>query len=209
LDSYGFWTHTKYPDDVHPNLMLTNHDLVRFGDLIQRAPNLGYGKGNNDYWKRHKAAYSFLAAYTGPITMYYGDEIGREVEGFVNEGDSGYYDDHASRDSGKVSGFTAKEEDLKDYITSLMKMRAEHPALWNGERTNLVAGTTQYADLKTDPDTGEKVLYLLNTGTSNTTISVSIDGAKLVDLLTGEEIIGSGNYDIPVESLTGRFFSIQ
>ncbi|TDX52516.1 alpha-amylase family glycosyl hydrolase [Orenia marismortui] len=210
LNSYGFGTHSKYPADAHPNLMLTNHDLVRFGDLIQRAPNLGYGKENPDYWKRHKAAFSFLAAYTGPITLYYGDEIGREVEGFVNEGDSGYYDDHASRDSGKTFGFTAQEEDLKDYVSKLMNIRANHPALWNGERSNLVAENTKYADLKTDLDTGEEIVYVLNTGTSETTISVSnVGGTKLVDLLTGEEITGSGNYDIPVGGLTGRFLLVQ
>src|SRR5262249_30963659 len=33
----GFANYGAYPDHAMPNLMLTNHDLVRFGDLIQRA----------------------------------------------------------------------------------------------------------------------------------------------------------------------------
>ncbi|WP_172431900.1 alpha-amylase family glycosyl hydrolase [Orenia metallireducens] len=208
----GLASHDIYPSYAHPNLMLTNHDLVRFGDLIQRAPNLGYGKENSDYWKRYKAAYSFMAAYTGPITIYYGDEIGREVEGFIYEGDLGYYDDHVSRDNGKISGLTTEENDLKDYIAQLMNMRAEHPALWNGDRTNLIANQTQYADLKIDLETGEKIVYVLNTGTQSTTISISssqIGGNKLVDLLSGDQINNSGTYYINVDGLSGRFLLIQ
>ncbi|MGM0368851.1 MAG: alpha-amylase family glycosyl hydrolase [Bacillota bacterium] len=208
----GFESHDEYPDDAKPNLMLTNHDLVRFGDLIQRAPHLEYGKDNPDYWKRHKAAVSFLTAYTGPITIYYGDEIGREVENFVEEGDSGFYDDHASRDSGKISNLTTNEKELKNYVAELMELRDNHPALWNGERTNLVAGETKYADLKEDPETGEKMVYALNTGTSQTTISIpqsKVGGTKLVDALTEEEISANDDYEIEVEGLTGRFFLVK
>jgi len=210
----GYATHEIYPYDAQPNLMLTTHDVVRFGDLIQRAPHLGYGKEHPDYWKRHKAAFSFMASYTGPITIYYGDEIGREVEGFINEQDMvdgvKIYDDHAARDAGKASGFTDQEEDLKDYVSSLMKIRNDNPALWNGERRNLVASGTKYADLKIDPDTGDKILYVLNTGTDATTISISnVGGTKLIDLFTGEEIAGLASYDISVDGLTGRFFSIR
>jgi hypothetical protein len=63
-----------------PNLMLGNHDLVRFGDLLER------GNFNPaDYWQRHKAAFSFLAARSGPITLYYGEEFGDEVPGFASQ----------------------------------------------------------------------------------------------------------------------------
>ncbi|WP_018247934.1 alpha-amylase family glycosyl hydrolase [Orenia marismortui] len=207
----GLETHNVYEDYAQPNLMLTNHDLLRFGDLIQRAPHLGYGTENPDYWKRHKAAFSFMAAYTGPVTLYYGDEWGDEREGYVNDNDiADVYDDNVARSEGKISGFTTAELDLKNYVSKLMEIRANHPALWNGERSNLVAENTKYADLKTDLDTGEEIVYVLNTGTSETTISVSnVGGTKLVDLLTGEEITGSGDYDIPVDGLTGRFLLVQ
>lgn len=208
----GFVTHDEYPEDAKPNLMLTNHDLIRFGDLIQRAPHLGYGKENPDYWKRHKAAFSFLTAYTGPITIYYGDEIGREVENFVYDGDRGLHDDNAARDSGKIANFTPQEQSLKNYVAELMELRENHPALWNGERTNLVAAEIKYADLKEDPKTGEKMVYALNTGTKGTIISISqskVGGTKLVDALTGEEINANGSYEIEIEGLTGRFFLVE
>lgn len=88
---------SSYHSHAMPNLMIDNHDLVKFRYLIQRAPNLGYGKEKPDYWKRYKAAFSFLAAYTGPITMFYGDEIGDEVPGYVNNGQLGAYDDNCGR----------------------------------------------------------------------------------------------------------------
>ena len=206
-----FDSHKIYSSFAIPNFMITNHDLVRLGDLIQRAPHLGYGKENPDYWKRHKAAFSFMTAYSGPITVYYGDEIGDEVVGFVREGDMGMYDDHVSRSNGQITGFNTQQLDLKNYVTSLMNLRENNPALWKGSRVNLVANTTQYADLKQDGN--DKIVYVLNTGTSATTIVIpmnKVGGTKLVDALTNEVITGSnGNYNIPVQGLSGRFLKVQ
>jgi hypothetical protein len=38
---------------------------------------------NSDYWKRHKLAFSFMGAFTGPIILYYGEEIGDRVEAYA------------------------------------------------------------------------------------------------------------------------------
>ena len=133
----------KNIDGTYPNMFITNHDLVRFGDMIQRS-----GKGN--YWERHRAAISFLNAYTGPITLYYGDEWGAEVSN-----DGSYANDNESRSPGKISGFNTEEQSLVNYTAKLMAIRKEHPALWRGKRTNLIASGQQYADLKTDTKTGD------------------------------------------------------
>ncbi|MCX8131128.1 MAG: alpha-amylase family glycosyl hydrolase [Clostridia bacterium] len=205
----GYNTHKVYSSHAHPNLMLTNHDLVRFGDLIQRA---GYGgKENPDYWNRHKAAFSFMAAYTGPITIYYGDEIGDEVPNFVFERDSGYYDDHASRSAGQISGFDSNQTDLKNYVTSLMKLRKEHPALYDGKRKNLRADNTIYVDFKSADN--DKVVYVLNTGSSTSTISIpqeQVGGTSLKNAITGDIINASdGNYTVSVDKLNGMFLLVQ
>ena len=52
----------NYPDHAMPNLMLGNHDLVRFGDLLEQGNFNGA-----DYWQRHKAAFSFMAARPVPL----------------------------------------------------------------------------------------------------------------------------------------------
>jgi len=207
----GYASHSTYSSFAHPNFMLTNHDLVRFGDLIQRAPNLKYGKENPDYWLRHKLAFSFMGSYTGPITVYYGDEIGDEVSGFVNQGDSGYYDDHASRSSGQISNFDSNQSSLKDYVTGVMNLRNSHKALWCGTRTNLIADTTRYADLKVfDTD---KVVYLMNVGTSTETFTItqsSVGGTKLRDGLTNTVYnVSNGSYTITLDKLSSSFLIVE
>lgn len=127
----------NYPNHAMPNLMLGNHDLVRFGDLLER------GNFNPaDYWQRHKAAFSFLAARSGPITLYYGEEFGDEVPGFAQQVGSdcaaqGLCDDHVARSDGKVPGATgfvpsSEQSELKQWLSQLLALRAAHPALYQG-----------------------------------------------------------------------------
>ncbi len=121
----GYQTHNQYPSHAQPNLMIGNHDLVRFGDLLQRG---GLADANDaEYWQRHKAAFAFQAAYTGPITLYYGDEIGDQVDGFDAKEDNntcavrGVCDDHVARSSAKIEGVTAtldaNQVDLKTTLS--------------------------------------------------------------------------------------------
>ncbi|WP_404973714.1 alpha-amylase family glycosyl hydrolase [Vibrio campbellii] len=215
----GYQTHNQYPSHAQPNLMIGNHDLVRFGDLLQRG---GLADVNDaEYWQRHKAAFAFQAAYTGPITLYYGDEIGDQVDGFAAKEDNntcavrGVCDDHVARSSAKIEGVTAtldaNQVDLKNYVKSLMNMRAEHPALYQGSRTNLVASNGSYVDLKISGD--DQVLFALNAFESahNIVLTEAKIGSNqaLVDLITNQQITPSnGQYQIPMSSLQGRFFKV-
>ncbi|MHA2706874.1 alpha-amylase family glycosyl hydrolase [Vibrio owensii] len=215
----GYQTHNQYPSHAQPNLMIGNHDLVRFGDLLQRG---GLADVNDaEYWQRHKAAFAFQAAYTGPITLYYGDEIGDQVDGFEAKEDNntcavrGVCDDHVARSSAKIEGVTttldANQVDLKNYVKSLMTMRAAHPALYQGSRTNLVASNGSYVDLKVSGD--DQVLFALNTLESarNIVLTEAQVGSNqaLVDLITNQQITPSnGQYQIPMSSLQGRFFKV-
>ncbi|MFQ0974560.1 glycosidase [Vibrio campbellii] len=215
----GYQTHNQYPSHAQPNLMIGNHDLVRFGDLLQRG---GLADVNDaEYWQRHKAAFAFQAAYTGPITLYYGDEIGDQVDGFAAKEDNntcavrGVCDDHVARSSAKIEGVTAtldaNQVDLKNYVKSLMTMRADHPALYQGSRTNLVASNGSYVDLKASGD--DQVLFALNTFESarNIVLTEAQIGSNqaLVDLITNQQITPSnGQYQIPMSSLQGRFFKV-
>lgn len=216
----GYMTHLQYPNHAQPNLMIGNHDLVRFGDLLQRG---GLADVNDaEYWLRHKAAFAFQAAYTGPITLYYGDEIGDQVEGFAAKEDIntcavvGLCDDHVARSSAKIEGITAtldaNQADLKSYVQSLMAMRASHPALYQGSRINLLASNGSYVDLKTAG--ADQVLFALNTLESARTVILSEESVgsnqDLVDLLTNETITSSnGQYQIPMSPLQDRFFAIR
>ncbi|WP_111641431.1 alpha-amylase family glycosyl hydrolase [Marinimicrobium alkaliphilum] len=223
-------THGQYPSHAIPNGFIGNHDLVRFGDLLQRGDIAEPEEA--EYWQRHKAAYSFLAAYTGPITLYYGEEIGDEVPDFADQVTEdciaeGHCDDHVARSDGKVEGlpsgethevFSANEQqaDLRDYVRDLMHMRAANPALYRGERTQVAVPTDAashlYAAHKADDDSA--VLYLLNV--SEEALEVTFDACAigsnggLADLLSDDTISAEdGTYTIQVPALSARFLDIE
>ncbi|WP_421182021.1 alpha-amylase family glycosyl hydrolase [Aeromonas enteropelogenes] len=207
----------NYPAHAMPNLMLGNHDLVRFGDLLER------GNFNPaDYWQRHKAAFSFLAARSGPITLYYGEEFGDEVPGFANqvEGDcaaQGLCDDHVARSDGKVPGVTGfvpsgEQAELKQWLSDLLALRAAHPALYQGERVKLVAEGSLYGDIKQTAT--EQIVYLLNVSTTPLSYNLPTgklrSGSALVDLQSGESLaLGGGSVTVELLPLTGRFLFLQ
>lgn len=200
-----------YPNGALPNAFLTNHDLVRFGNLIYRS-NLGYGPENADYWKRHKLALTYMTSLSGPMTIYYGDEYGDFLPGYKNNKDLGFYDDHVSRSNGKVSGFNGNESDLIAYTTALMTQRDSHPALWNGTRINLISSGNIYADLKTSGN--DKVVFVINTSTSDTTATISagtVGGSLLRDLINTSSTVSAsgGNYSIAMPALTAKLLQVE
>ncbi len=217
-----FSTHDAYPDHAMPNLMLGNHDLVRFGDLIQRGHFAN--PEQTDYWNRHKAAFAFMAAYSGPITIYYGDETGQEVPGFAAQVASntcaaqGLCDDHVARTSGVVEGvpttvgatpsvLNAQQAELKNYLATLMKLRDAHPALASGSRTHVYSDATLYLDKKEAGS--DHVLLVLNTGGSEAKLAIatSVLGSAggLVDLVSSAAIAAADNqYSLSVPARSAR-----
>ncbi len=210
----GYRTRALYPSRALPNLMLTNHDLVRFGDLIQRA-GLG-GPETGGYWKRHRAALSFLAAHTGPITLYYGDEYGAEVPGFALQVAERCWeidrcDDHVSRTTGKISGFNEAEQQLIDYTARLMRLRAAHPALWAGQRLHLYSDAHLYVDLKQGDR--ERIVYVLNVSGAPVVLPGALfpgDAREATDLLSGRRYrISASGQTISVPPLSPLFLLIK
>lgn len=211
-----YLTRAVYPAHAMPNLMLGNHDLVRFGDLIQRA---GLGEPNQPaYWNRHKAAFAFMASVSGPLTVYYGDEIGQEVAGFSTKvaGDCasvGLCDDHVARDSGMVEGvtltsLTAQQADLKNTVAQLWALRDAHPALSIGTRTSIYADSNVLVDRK---DAGtDRILFVINTKTLPAIIklntSVLSNPLQLRDLQSAEILLSNtdSQFIITVPPLSAR-----
>ena len=171
-----------YPDFAFPNMFITNHDVQRLGNLIRKK--YGYGQDNSDYWGRHRAALAFLAAYSGPITVYYGDEVGDLVECYHRPGDCGAYDDNAARSDGHISGFNSNQQALHDFVAKLMRIRAENPALYKGNRENQNASGTLY---KVDKVSGSnRVQVLINVGT----YTYDTDCSGGYDLISGRQYNG-------------------
>lgn len=184
-----------HPEGYYPNLFITNHDLVRFGNLVNWK--FSENRSSENYWKRHKIALASVAAYSGPITIYYGDEYGMMTDGYTN-GMNGWYNDNIARDAGKISGFSTKEQDLHDYVATLMQVREENEIMWKGSSSTVTKQSDFYVGKKTLD--GKTVNFAINNSSSSKTFS-----ATGTDLVTGENVSGS----VTVPALSARFVLVK
>ena len=186
-----------HPEGYYPNLFITNHDLVRFGNLINWK--FSENRSSENYWKRHKIALASVAAYSGPITVYYGDEYGMMTDGYYN-GMNGWYNDNIARDAGKISGFSSKEQDLHDYVSKLMQIRMENEVMWNGKSSTVTSSGDFYAGKKTLD--GKTVCFGINNSSDIKSFSISGSGT---DLISGEAFSGK----VTVPALSARFILLD
>lgn len=216
--SYGAHDQT-YPDHALPNLMLGNHDLVRYGDLLQRSGIAN--PGDAEYWARHRLAFLVQGAYSGPITRYYGEELGDEVPNYANRvttncASLGLCDDHVARTSAKIPGVTIDEElltvnqqSLLAFHEQLMQLRSDHPALSHGTRQHLYSDNSLYVDLKTFGD--EQIVFAMNVSEQAAVVQLSASlfeslPTAVWDLLNAEAIDVAGGYlSISLAPLSGRY----
>jgi cyclomaltodextrinase / maltogenic alpha-amylase / neopullulanase len=208
-EAWALGAHATYPDQAIMNLMLGNHDLVRFGDLIERAGKGGPTSAN--YWAIHKMAFTFMAAWSGPITLYYGEEIGAEVAGFSAKvpGDCaalGQCDDHVARTmvtiagvNGPVSASTARSRDLKLYLTSLMALRTNAPALSSGSRTHIFSDKDLYVDLKASGS--ERYALVMNISDTPRQIELKASAFGMTRLVSGRVAAGQLRVDSTIAGL--------
>ena len=136
----------------HPERLVPfegNHDVARF---ITEA------KGDA---RKLKLAFSILLTIRGTPQMYYGDEIGMEGTGDPdNRRDfpGGFPGDQ--RDAFTQTGRTELEQDIFHHVQSLLKLRAQHPALRIGDMKDLFADETAY--VYTRHYGGETLLVAIN-----------------------------------------------
>jgi hypothetical protein len=203
--------------------MIGNHDLVRFGDVLERA-NIAY-PNDPAYWARHRLAFMFQAAYSGPITRYYGEEIGDEVPNYAaqvtnNCSNLGLCDDHVARTSAKILGVTVTSQNLSSdqlalmqFHEQLMTVRDEYPALSHGSRQSLYSDDVLYVDLKAYQN--QQIVFAMNT--SDQTLTVQIDQSlfssplsQAWDILTSSQLPVSGGYvNFVLPPLTGTYILIN
>ena len=204
-------------DDIYPNLFFSNHDLYRFGNLLRMRH--GLTQNDDDYWRYHKIAIATLAVYTGPITLYYGDEIGEITECWYGKDnnqcgetkDIVRTDDSSNaRTNGRISGFTPKQTELHDFTRELMNARLNHPSMWRGTNGKTTQGDV-YFNCKYDPVTGDKVVFITNFAKTQNPVHYQVGGVKLYDLVTKEVIYSyenGGKYYIPLGPLETRVFQV-
>ena len=191
------YNENNLPRHALPNLMITNHDLLRFGDLIQRA-------GLQDtYNERVILALSYLAiVHSGPITNYYGEEIGQEVPNYANRVETmGYRDDHVARDNGKIKDFTPQEEYFKKLFTFLMNLRANHGSLSNG-RMDLLKVNRELFSIRKSFKGDDDFFYFMNLSKNTLKITLTKELTNNAKALT--KLSSDGNTEVK-KDLDGNF----
>lgn len=165
-------------DIYYPNFMLSNHDLYRIGDLIKKKFSCEYD--SEEYTKRNKVLLAAQCAYSGPITIYYGDEIGDHSVDL-----SGWGGDNVARSSGKITGFNTREQAIHDWTQKCLAARADHEALWNGTNTQITGQSDFYVAKKQG---GGETIYIAFNYNKSSSKTFSASGT---DLLTGATYNGT------------------
>jgi len=206
-----------YSGDGITTMLLGNHDFPRFGDLLQRTGIESDNEKSATYMKAHQEALSFVAASSGPVIVYYGEETGDEKSNFSAKVESGcdklmLCEDHVSRTDGHVDNLTPAEQELKNATGVMFNLRAQHPALARGNRTHIYSDDTLYVDLKAYKN--DKVIYALNNSGADRTITLSADAltklgleaCSFTNLVTDEKVTGAA-FNLP--AISGSFYGVE
>jgi len=178
----------------YPNFMLSNHDLFRIGDLINKKFSCDFD--SDEYIKRNKVILAAQCAYSGPITIYYGDEIGDHSANL-----SGWGSENVARSSGKITGFDSREQAIHDWTQKCLAARADHEALWNGTNTQITGESDFYVAEKQG---GGETIYIAFNYNKSSSKSFSFSGTG-TDLISGETFAGT----VTVPALSARYILVK
>lgn len=178
----------------YPNFMLSNHDLFRIGDLINKKFSCDFD--SDEYIKRNKVVLAAQCAYSGPITIYYGDEIGDHSANL-----SGWGNENVARSSGKITGFNSREQAIHDWTQKCLAARADHEALWNGTNTQITGQSDFYVAKKQG---GGETIYIAFNYNKSSSKSFSLSGTG-TDLISGETFTGT----VTVPALSARYILVK
>ena len=135
-------------------------------------------------WKQ-MARFAILAAYGGPIQLYYGDEYAdRSVH------TTGGAPDNIARTSGHLEPRNSDEAALAEYLSRAMKFRRDNPAMWRGKASFVkqkVADANTLTVRKKDEQTGNEVLIVFSD--QDTTVPVRGLGGVDVDAWRPEFVV--------------------
>lgn len=160
-----------------------NHDFARFTALADGDIKPGMNDkdekivaeiDNSETYKKLKFAFTFILTNPGVPMIYYGDEIGLSGKG-----------DPDNRRLMKFS-FDKNEKDVSDYVTALIKIRKENPALRYGIGKTVIAENDFYAYRKIWFD--NEILVVMNRSNESISRNLNLDG-RWLNLFTDEKVI--------------------
>ena len=176
---------------VRPEILVTflgNHDTRRF------MSETGADKD------RLKAAFALLMTMRGIPQIYSGDEIGMPGgDDPDNRRDfpGGFPGDPAS--AFLAGGRTAGQQEIFHYLQSLLKLRAEHPALRDGRHLHVGWDETYYAFVR--EGAREKLLIAFNNGKDARTLSIPTSDTVMETAKTLKPLLGAPAAQISGEQI--------
>jgi glycosidase len=138
-----------HPESLVP--FFGNHDTTRISGIPEGTP------------ARLKLAFGLILTVRGIPELYYGDEIGmpggRDPD---NRRDfpGGWTED--PQNAFMKAGRTREQEELHEYVRSLLQVRAQHPALRRGKLWSLAADDTTYVFMRETEE--EKIVVVFHAG---------------------------------------------
>lgn len=150
----------------HPDFLVPffgNHDTTRFAGAANSSP------------ERLKLAFGLALTIRGIPEIYYGDEIGMPGGGDPdNRRDfpGGWPED--ANNAFKREGRTAEQQEVFEYVQTLLRLRRDHDALRGGKLWHLASDETSYVFLRESDD--ERLIVAFHTEASAQSLSISLLG---------------------------------
>ena len=191
-----------YPDPQNLVTFLDNHD-------VERALYLADGNIN-----KVKTALLMLLTSRGIPQIYYGTEIGilgGNEHGYIRaDFPGGFPGDKHNAFSQK--GRTSKENNMYNYLYTLLHLRNKHRALSTGKLIQYPPRNEIFVYFK--DSSNEKIMVMVNNNSKDESVSVTrfadqLDNVKEIkDLVTNKTIPINKNSNLKLEELSGRIFQL-
>jgi glycosidase len=175
----------------HPEFLVPffgNHDTTRISETPQGTP------------ARLKLAFGLIFTVRGIPELYYGDEIGmpggsdpdnrRDFPG-------GWTED--ARNAFTKIGRTPEQEEMHSYVSALLAMRAQHPALRRGKLWSLASDDATYVFMRETDE--ERIVVAFHAGGSAREITVPVQDSPAEHATNATPIFGTGQAEMTGKSL--------
>ena len=192
-----------YPNPDNLVTFLDNHDVMRAIDLV---------KGDI---QRFKMALKILLTTRGIPQIYYGTEIGLKGgndHGFIRRSFPGGFPGD-ERNAFKKTGRTKVENDIWEFMKSLIAIRKSHPALSKGKLTHLPVSDEFYIYFRSYKN--ERILLIANNNPEDREFDIKLLESyfsvndKLKKLKTNVEIEYSPNKKLSIKGYDVGIYKIM
>jgi len=183
-------------DSLYPHAdflvpLFANHDTPRFAGMPLGTP------------ARLKLAFGLILTLRGIPEIYYGDELGmpggkdpdnrRDFPG-------GWPDD--PKNAFRKDGRTAQQEEIFEYVHSLLQLRAMHPALRRGKLWTLTSDDSTLVFLRENDE--EKIGVVFHTGSTPREMVLSLQDTPAKGSTGANSLLGSGQVELDGKTMRLR-----